>query len=118
VTLRRPVADPLWPSSRDLAASAGVLIVIDDRADRAAVVRAATTLVHAAAPEIAAPAIVVEVGARRAELAQVGPFTVEASSRGPLRAALASVLALIAGLAGWIAITSRRSGQRRGNSAQ
>ncbi|HSK02488.1 MAG TPA: hypothetical protein VK932_14645, partial [Kofleriaceae bacterium] len=70
-------------------------------------------IARAIAPEVAAPAIVVEAGARRPRLASVGPFTVEAASQAPLRAALAAALALIAALAAWIAL-----GQRRGSSAQ
>lgn len=107
VTLRRPARDPLDVSPAG-AASAGALLIVDDQADRAAIARAAATLVRAAAPEVEAPAIVVEVGARRPTLARVGPFTVEASSRGPLRAALALALALILALASWIAIRERQ----------
>lgn len=86
-----------------------MLIVVDDRADRTAVTRSATALTRATAPEIERPVIVVEVGAVRPTLAKVGPFSVEASSRGPLRAALAIALVLVAALAGWIAITARRA---------
>jgi hypothetical protein len=106
-TLHRSVRDPLsvaLPSP----SSAAVLVVVDDRADRTAVTRAATELTHATAPEIPAPVILVEVGAIRPSLAKVGPFTVEAASRGPLRAALALALLLVAGLAGWIALRERR----------
>jgi len=130
--VRRPVTDPLAPldplaslaqplpapaaaAAPAPAAAAAIAIVVDDRADRAAIEAAARTLARALAPG-AAPAIVVEVGAIRPRLAQVGPFTVEAASQTPLRAALAAALALIAALAGWIAWTARR--QRRGNSAQ
>ena len=129
--IRRPARDPLAPAPAAPAA-ASLAILIDDRADRAAITSAAHTLSRAIAPE-AAPAIVVEVGEVRPSLARVGPFTVEAASQAPLRAALAAALAVIAALAGWIGWTrlgrSRprrsaatappdRSGQRRGNSAQ
>ncbi len=119
--VRRPVADPLAPrptpsAPAPAAAAASIAVVIDDRADRAAIAEAARTLARAIAPG-AAPAIVVEVGAIRPRLARVGPFTVEAASRAPLRAALAAALALIAALAGWIAWTAARR-QRRGSSAQ
>jgi type III secretory pathway lipoprotein EscJ len=114
VTLHRATRDPLGVTA-PTASSAAVLIVIDDRADRAAVTEHAAMLVHAAAPEIAAPAIIVEVGVHRPALAKVGPFTVEEASRGPLRAALAIALAVIAALAAWVAWRER---YRRGNSAQ
>lgn len=112
VTLRRPVADPLGTQPA-AAATAALLVIVDDRADRAAIAEAARALAGAIAPEIERPTVLVEVGAVRPELAKVGPFTVEASSRGPLRASLAIALALIAGLAGWIAWL-----YRRGSSAQ
>jgi hypothetical protein len=117
--VRRPVPDPLaprpLPGPAAPAATASIAIIVDDRADRAAIEAAARTLARAIAPE-AAPAIVTQVGAIRPRLAQVGPFTVEAASQTPLRAALAAALALIAALAGWSAWAARR--QRRGNSAQ
>ncbi len=107
VTLHRAVADPLT-TTPPVPSSAGVLLVVDDEADRAAVARAATALVRAAAPEITSPEVIVEVGAHRPALATVGPFTVEERSRGPLRAALAIALAAIAGLAAWIAVRERQ----------
>jgi type III secretory pathway lipoprotein EscJ len=106
VTLHRPVRDPLTGATTSPAASA--LIVIDDRADPAAVVAAARRLVHAAVPEIAEPAIAVEIGASRPELARVGPFTVAAGDRPALVATLAVLLAAVAGLAGWLAWRYRR----------
>jgi hypothetical protein len=112
VTLHRAVADPLT-TTPPAPSTAGVLLVVDDEADRAAVARTATALVHAAAPEIVRPEVLVEVGAHRPALAKVGPFTVEASSRGPLRVALALALAAIAGLAVWIAVRERQRLARR-----
>jgi len=106
-TLHRSVRDPLAVTPPS-PSSAAVLIVVDDRADRPAVTRAATELTRATAPEIARPVILVEVGAIRPTLAKVGPFTVEAASRAPLRAALAIALVLVAALAGWIALRERR----------
>lgn len=114
--LRRAPRDPLAPRRAAPAAApaaASIVIVTDDRADRAAIAAAARAIARAIAPEVAAPAIVVEAGAIRPRLARVGPFTVEAASQAPLRAALAAALALIAALAAWIAL-----GQRRGSSAQ
>ena len=108
VTLRRSVVDPL--GARPVThASAGVLLVVDDRADQAALRETASTLVRAAAPEVTAPAILLHVGAIRPTLAKVGPFSVEASSKPALRATLAIVLALIAALAAWIAVRERRA---------
>ena len=107
VTLRRPTRDPLAVTPPS-PASAAALIVVDDRTDRAAITQSATALLHAAAPEIAAPVVLVEVGAIRPVLAKVGPFTVEAASRGPLRAALAIALGVVAALAGWIAMRERQ----------
>jgi len=111
VALHRPAVDPLatTPAAR---ASASLVLVVDDRADRAALTAHARTLARATAPGVE-PAIIVEVGAIRPTLARVGPFTVEARSQAALKATLAVALALIAGLAGWLAYA-----QRRGNSAQ
>jgi type III secretory pathway lipoprotein EscJ len=101
VMLRRSIADPLAPSP-PTPASASLVIIVDDRADRPATTAAARALTRAAAPEVD-PTILVEVGATRPSLAKVGPFTVEAGSRTPLKAALAIALVLILALAGWIA---------------
>lgn len=109
-TLHRPAADPLSVAPPS-PAGAAILVVIDDKADRVATTRDARALVRAAAPEIANPEVVVEVGAVRAELATVGPFTVEARSRGLLRGVLGTLLALVAALAGWIAISAARHGR-------
>jgi hypothetical protein len=100
VTLRRPVVDPLT----EIAA---VLVVIDDRADRTSITRSALALVRGTAPEIQEPSIVIELGAVRPQLANVGPFTVEASDKPKLVALLALALALIALLAGFIAVRTR-----------
>lgn len=113
VLIRRAVADPLATTAPSPPA-ASCVVIVDDRADRAAITAATRALARAAAPELA-PAIVVEVGARRPELAKVGPFTVEARSRGALRGVLAGLLALVVALAGWIAWRERH---RRGSSAQ
>jgi type III secretory pathway lipoprotein EscJ len=113
VTLHRPITDPLGASQ---PAGAAIVIVVDDHADRTAITDTARRLVAAVAPEIAAPAIAVEIGAIRPELARVGPFSVEAHTRGRLVATLAISLALIAALAAWIAVRER--GYLRGRSAQ
>ncbi len=105
VTLRRPMLDPLSQSATP--GSAAVLVVVDDVADRRAIQRSAIALVRGTAPEISEPAIVVELGAIRPRLAHVGPFAVEASSRGRVVGALAAGFAVIALLAGWIAWRER-----------
>jgi len=105
VTIRRPVVDPLTEASTP--ASAAVLIVVDDQADRRAVQRSAIALVRGTAPEISEPAIVVELGAVRPKLASVGPFTVEARSKPRIVAAFAIALALVVALAGFVAWRER-----------
>lgn len=109
-TLHRAVRDPL--SGETSPASAAVLVVIDDHTDRSATQRAAEALVHGAAPEIAAPIVLVEIGAPRPELAGVGPFRVAKASRTPLLATLAVCLLAIAALA--LALARAQ----RGKSAQ
>jgi type III secretory pathway lipoprotein EscJ len=106
-TIHRPARDPLALGAPS-PASVAVLVVVDDATDRVATTSAANTLVKAAVPEVTTPAVVVMVGAHRAELAKVGPFVVDKSSAGALKAVLAVALALIAGLAGWIALRERR----------
>lgn len=105
VMIRRPIRDPL-----DVAppadAALSIVLVVDDHADRATTLIAAERLAAAAAPGID-PAIIVEVGAVRPQLASLGPFTVEASSRRPLKVALALVFGLVALLAGAIAWRTR-----------
>lgn len=105
VTLHRAVVDPLTRQATQ--ASAAVLIVVDDGADRRAITRSARALVRGTAPEITEPSIAVELGAVRPTLAHVGPLAVAASSRRPLVAAFALAFAVIAGLAGVIAWRER-----------
>jgi len=105
VTLHRPAFDPL--TSAATPASAAVLVVVDDGADRTAIKRSAIALVRGTAPEIAEPAIIVELGAVRPVLARLGPFSVAARSRPALLATLATTCALIALLAAWIAWRER-----------
>ena len=106
VVLTRPARDPLATTS-PTSPTTSLVIVVDDRADRAKIEASARTLARAITPAVD-PTIVVEVGVHRPALATVGPFTVAQSSKGPLKAALAIALALIAALAGWIAWTYRR----------
>jgi type III secretory pathway lipoprotein EscJ len=110
VLLRRAAVDPLAPSP-PTPASASLVIIVDDRADRAALAAAARALTRAAAPDVD-PTILVEVGVTRPALADVGPFTVEAGSRAPLKAALAIALGLILVLASWIAYRERATSRR------
>ena len=105
VALHRPAYDPLTGAATP--ASAAVLVVVDDVADRTAIKRSAIALVHGSAPEIAEPSIVVELGARRPVLARVGPFSVTAGTRPALVATLATACALVALLAAWIAWRER-----------
>ncbi len=102
-----------WGYSRygavGLSPAAVVLLVVDDAADRELVTRTASSLVAASAPEIPAPTVQVVVGAHRPDLVSVGPFQVDRRSASGLRIALAVALALIAGLASWIAIGARRA---------
>ena len=114
VALHRPVVDPLTQARTP--AGAAIVLVVDDHADRAALLTATRELVHATAPEIPSPVIAVQLGAVRPELAEVGPFTVEAHSKRRLQAVLAIALAAIAMLAGWIAWRERQ--RARGSSAQ
>jgi hypothetical protein len=110
VLLLRSISDPLAPTPPTRAA-ASLVIIVDDRADRAATAAAARALSRTAAPDVD-PTILVEVGATRPSLATVGPFTVEASSRTPLKAALAIALGLVLALAGWIAYRERATSRR------
>jgi type III secretory pathway lipoprotein EscJ len=106
VMIHRAALDPLARSPGQ-PATAAILLVVDDQANRPALTDAARQLVRATVPEVANPAIVVQVGARRPELAKVGPFVVEQSSKAALRAVLAIALTLIALLAAWIAYRER-----------
>lgn len=94
------------------AATGAIVVIVDDQTDRAAITRTAEVLYAATAPGLPRPAIVVEIGAHRPTLATVGPFTVEARSRGPLRVALAIALALIAALAAWVSVRERQRSVR------
>jgi type III secretory pathway lipoprotein EscJ len=105
VTLRRPVVDPLTETATP--GSAAVLVVVDDRADRRSIQRSAIALVRGTAPEISEPSIIVELGAVRPELAEVGPFTVEAASKPRVVAAFVVALAAIVMLAGYVAWRER-----------
>ncbi len=107
VVVHRSARDPLAVVEAPVAPTAAVLLVVDDAADRAQLEAAARVLVRAAVPDVAEPAIATVVAMPRPALASVGPFTVAASTRGPLRAVLALALALIAALAGWIAWRAR-----------
>jgi len=110
--------DPLAVTPPSAAALSAV-IAIDDGADPSAIRAATVRLAHAALPELATgapPAIEIHPSIHRATLARVGPFSVDASSRVPLKAVLALACLAIAGLAGALARNARR--HRLGNSAQ
>lgn len=106
VTLHRAVRDPLAGTASP--AVGVVLLVVDDAANQGELARTATTLFAASAPEVPPPTVQIVVGAHRPVLASVGPFRVEQGSAGPLKIALAIALAVIAALAGWIAVSARR----------
>lgn len=105
VTLHRPTRDPLTEAATP--GSAAVLVVVDDAADRRAVERSALALVRGTAPEIAEPAIAIELGSVRPAIAHVGPFAVEAHSKRRLVTALATMLAALVLLSGYIAWRER-----------
>ena len=105
VMLRRPVRDPLGVAPA-AAAAASIVVIVDDQADRTATLATTKRLAAAAAPKIE-PTIVVEVGAVRPVMAKLGPFTVEARSKGPLKIVLAIALGVLALLSGWIAWRAR-----------
>lgn len=118
VVLRHAMRDPLAVAPATAATFAAV-ITTDDAAEPDAIRAAAVRLAHAALPELpGTTALVIEINAsvHRPTLARVGPFWVEQSSRGPLKAVLALGCLAIAGLAGTLALRARR--HRRGNSAQ
>jgi type III secretory pathway lipoprotein EscJ len=123
IALHHPVRDPLAIAPASPAAFSAV-ITTDDRANAEALRAAIARLAHATLPELAelaadAPlAIELDAQVHRPELAKVGPFAVEASSRGPLRAALSVALLAIIALASVIAVRTVRDRQRRGSSAQ
>ena len=106
VMLRRPARDPLQPRDPVAPSTASIVVIVDDQADRAATVEATKRLAGAAVPGVV-PAIVVEVGAVRPVLAKLGPFTVEASSKKPLKLALALGFALLAAVSGVLAWRAR-----------
>ena len=112
VTLHRPITDPL--TQVHTPGSAAVTLIVDDRADRAALAASARDLVHATAPQIPSPSIAVELGATRPELAHLGPFTVEAHTKRRLQLLLALLFSALALSAGWIAYRER---PRPGSSA-
>lgn len=117
VTIHRAVRDPIAVGTVG-SSTAAILVIVDDRADRSSLTTTATKLVRAALPEIAAPELIVEVGARRPVLASVGPFSVEQASERPLRAVLGGALVAIALLAAWIAYRERALAYLRGNKPQ
>jgi hypothetical protein len=118
IVLHHAMRDPLAvvPAT---AATFSAVITIDDQADPAAIRSATARLARAVLPELAAtaaPEIEINAGVHRPSVGKVGPFWVEQASRTPLRAALALGCAMIAGLAGALALRARH--HRRGNMAQ
>jgi hypothetical protein len=105
VILHRPARDPLSVAP-PAPGTSSIVLIVDDATDRGRTEASAISLSRALAPDIE-PTLVVEVGATRAKLAKVGPFTVEAASKPALKGALAIALAVIALLAGWVAWSFR-----------
>lgn len=99
-----------WPADSNPPDETGasLVIVVDDKADRAAIERDARKLARVVAPEVVEPAMVISLGGLRPELANVGPFRVEASSRRPLLVAMFVALGAILAMAGWV-IYARRT---------
>lgn len=106
VIVRRPARDPLSRDAAVAPATASIVVIVDEQTDKAATADAVKRLAGAAVPGIE-PAIVVEVGATRPVMAKLGPFTVEASSKRPLKIAMAIVLALLAAISGAVAWRTR-----------
>jgi hypothetical protein len=118
VVLHHAIRDPLAVAA-PAAAALSAVITVDDHADLGAIRGAAVRLARSALPELAVavePAIEIVPAVDRPVLARVGPFTVEQSSRAPLRAVLALGCLALAGLAGALALHARR--HRFGNKAQ
>jgi hypothetical protein len=116
VALRRAMRDPLATAPPSPAAFSAV-ITVDDPARGDAIGATTERLARAALPELATPVIEIHAAARQdAALARVGPFSVEASSRAPLKAVLATGCLAIAALAGALAWSAWR--HRLGSSAQ
>jgi len=104
VVLRRPVRDPLSTTTPS-SATASIVLVIEEHIDRQRLETSAHSLARAFTD--VEPTIVIEATAPRADLAKLGPFTVDAKSKGPLKATLAAGFAIIAALASWIAWARR-----------
>lgn len=110
VVIERPVADPL-SNAKPGTPHVTALIVVDGEAERPRVTAASQQLL--AALEIA-PTLIVDVGRPPPELVDVGPFTVEAHSRTPLRITLAAALFAIAALGALLArARMRRTPERK-----
>jgi type III secretory pathway lipoprotein EscJ len=107
-----PFADPLAPDTH-APPSASIAIAAATGADPAAIERDARRLAAAAIhADPAAIAVAIEAPPAAPELARVGPFEVSARSKTALTITLVGALALIAGLAAWIAWTHRLRGTR------
>lgn len=111
VVLHRGIRDPLAVTPPAPTAMSAVLTV-DDRADRELLAAAATRVVRAAVPELttgAALPIEIHATVHRPVLVQVGPFSVEESSRALLKGTLALGCLTIAGLAALLAYRTSRA---------
>jgi type III secretory pathway lipoprotein EscJ len=117
VVLHHATRDPL-AFAPPAPATLSAVLTVDDQAAPAALRSQTARLAHAQLPELAPDAFAIEVNAtvHRPVVARVGPFSVEASSRVPLKLALTAGCLAIAGLAGALAAGARR--HRLGSNAQ
>jgi hypothetical protein len=117
VVLHHAMRDPLAVTP-PTAPTFSAVLTVDDGAAPDAVRAQAARLAHAQLPELPPGPLAIEVDAavHRPVVARVGPFSVEQSSRAPLKLALAAACLAIAGLAGALALGARR--HRLGSSAQ
>lgn len=103
VVVHRPFVDPLEPQRDVQPARASVLLV--STADLESTVKQLAT---AALPDVPVSIVIVPPSPPPVKTATVGPFVVAEGSRRALQATLAIALALIAGLAGYVAWSQRR----------
>jgi hypothetical protein len=103
VVVHRPFVDPLAPVQAPIAPSASVVVVGTGDVEPMVQHVAAAVLPDVPMSILVAPPVPPPV-----KTAKVGPFVVAEDSRRALQATLGIALALIAGLAGYVAWTQRR----------
>ena len=107
-SLVRPVRDPLGMEEPVLRAEATAIVLVDSATDRAATETAARALMLAMVPQLTAPRVIILATSPHIDYARVGPFAVAGESKLALKITLAFAFALIAALAGWIALRELR----------